>query len=93
MRRLQINQDIKPLSAFRANASSLIQQVHNTKRPLIITQRGQSSAVLLDAGEYDQLMEKIELLEDIYAAEQEINKGKGLTHDKAKKLILTGLGQ
>ncbi len=93
MRRLQINRDIKPLSEFRANASSLIQQVHDTKRPLIITHRGHSSAVVMDAAEYDDLIERMEVLEDIYTADQEIKKGKSIDHEKAKKLVLAAISQ
>ena len=93
MSRLRVNNDIKALSEFRANASSLMKQVHTTKRPLVITQRGHSAAVLLDAHEYDQLIEKLELLQDIHTGDREIKAGKGVEHEKAKKLILEGLSQ
>ena len=45
--------------------ASFLKQIHNTKRPLIITQHGKGVAVLLDAGEYEAMQEKIELLQDI----------------------------
>ncbi len=89
MNQLKINQDIKPLSEFRANAASIIQQVHDTKRPIVITHRGRSSAVIMDAGEYDSLLEKIELLQEIHDAEIEIKEGHGIDHDKAKKMALS----
>ncbi len=61
MPRIQLEQDIKPLSEFRANVGSCIQQVHTTHRPLVITQHGKSAAVLVDVAEYGALMERIEL--------------------------------
>lgn len=42
VRRLIIDQDIKPMSEFRSSVSSFIKQVHDTKRPLVITQHGKA---------------------------------------------------
>ncbi len=50
MQRLKINQDIKSLSEIRIGIAKIIKQVHDTKRPVIITQHGKSVAVLSDAG-------------------------------------------
>ena len=87
MKRINLNQDIKPLSEFRANAAAFVQKVRKTKRPLVITQHGKSSAVLLDVEEYEYLIEKIELLQDIHIAEQQINKGLSIDHDDVKDKI------
>ncbi|MGD1975489.1 MAG: type II toxin-antitoxin system Phd/YefM family antitoxin, partial [Desulfobacterales bacterium] len=40
MQRLKIDEDIKPLSEVRTGIAAFIKQVHDTKRPLIITQHG-----------------------------------------------------
>ena len=48
MKRLRIEQDVQPVSAFRANAAKLIEQVQSHKRALVLTQRGRSAAVVLD---------------------------------------------
>ena len=53
MNRIKLDEDIKPLSEFRAKVSQYIEQIHKIKRPLLITQNGKSSAVLLDVAEYD----------------------------------------
>ena len=45
MHRIQLDKDIQPLSEFRSKVATYIEQVHNTKRPLLITQNGKSSAV------------------------------------------------
>lgn len=42
MQRVILDQDVKPISEFRANAASLVQQVRRTKRPLVITQQGEA---------------------------------------------------
>jgi len=91
MERIRLTDDIRPLSDFRAEAASCIKHVHNTRRPLVITQRGKGVAVLLDINEYEALRDKIELLQDIYKAERQIEAGKITTHEKAKENILKRL--
>jgi prevent-host-death family protein len=91
MRRLQLDRDIKPLSEFRANVGSCIQQVHTTRRPLVITQHGKSAAVLLDVMEYEALMERLELLDEIQLAERQIEEGKGIGHEDARQAVLRRL--
>jgi antitoxin YefM len=91
MSRIQLDEDIKPLSEFRANVSSFIDKVRETKRPVVITQRGKSAAILLDVSEYEALMQKIELLTDIHDAEKQLADGQGVGHEKAKHLIRSRL--
>ncbi|MCM2315645.1 MAG: type II toxin-antitoxin system Phd/YefM family antitoxin [Thermoanaerobaculia bacterium] len=87
MRRLKLTSDIKPVSEFRANAAELIEQVRNTGRPLVLTQRGHSAAVVLDVEEYEHLLEEIELLRDIRVAEKELKTGKSVPNREAKRKI------
>ena len=91
MRRIQLDEDIKPLSEFRANVAAFIEKVRKTKRPLVVTQKGKSTAVLLDVGEYEALIDELELLQDIRNGEKQINDGKGVNHKEARKEILKGL--
>jgi len=93
MRRMVIEQDIRPLSEFRSGVASFIKQVHNTKRPLIITQHGKGVGVLLDVGEFESMQAKIELLEDIQASVLQLEAGKGLEHKEAQKEVLARLEQ
>jgi len=87
MHRIQLEQDIQPLSTFRSKISFYFNKVKETKRPLIITQNGKSSAILLDVAEYQAMVDKIEVLEDVKLAEEQIALGKGLTHSKVKKMF------
>jgi antitoxin YefM len=88
MTRLILDEDVKPLSEFRANATSCISQVRKTKRPIVITHHGKSAAVLLDVSEYEVLMQKMEVLEDIHVAEKQLSQGKGISHEHALKKVL-----
>jgi antitoxin YefM len=87
MNRIQLDEDIRPLSEFRADVTSFIDKVRVTKRPILITQRGKSAAIIMDVSEYEALMRKIELLTDIQTAEKQIADGLGIKHEDAKKQI------
>jgi prevent-host-death family protein len=88
MQRLKIDQDIKPLSEVRTGIAAFIKQVHDTKRPVIITQHGKGVAVLLDAQEYEAMQEKLELLTDIQTSLSQLEKGAGISHEAAKEQVL-----
>ena len=93
MRRVRVNEDIKPMSEFRTGIASFLKQIHDTKRPLIITQHGKGVAVLLDAGEYEAMQEKIELLQDIQTSISQIEGGKGVDHEQARATVLKRIGR
>jgi antitoxin YefM len=88
MQRLRIDQDIRSMSEFRTGIASFLKQVHDTKRPLIITQHGKGAAVVLDVGEYEAMQEKLELLKDLQTSMGQLENGEGVTHNEAKDLIL-----
>ena len=85
MQKIQLDQDIQPLSEFRSRVAFYFDKVKKTGRPLIITQNGKSSAVLLDVSEYQSMVDKIEVLEDIRSAELQIDQGSGISHKEIKK--------
>ena len=88
MQRLKINQDIKPLSEVRTGIANFIKQIHDTKRPVVITQHGKGVAVLLDAQEYEAMQEKLELLTDIQISLNQLENGEGIDHVDAKEKVM-----
>ena len=87
MRQPKLDTDIKPVSEFRANAAELIDQVRKSGRPLVLTQRGHSAAVLLDVAGYAGLVEELELLRDVRTAVQQIESGQGISNRAAKAAL------
>ena len=88
MQRLKINEDIKPLSEVRTGIANFIKQVHDTKRPLVITQHGKGVAVLMDVHEYEAIQEKLELLTDVQISLNQIENGQGIDHEDAKLKVI-----
>jgi len=90
-RSLRLSSDIQPLSEFRANTARFVRQVQETRRPLVLTQHGRGAAVLLDITEYEKLVERSELAEDIRIAEAQLERGEGVDSAAARKTVLARL--
>ena len=93
MPRIQLDKDIQPLSEFRSKVAFYFDKVKKTKRPLVITQNGKSAAILIDVAEYEAMVDKIEVLEDIKLAETQISTGLGISHKDAKKRLSKRFGE
>ncbi|RUO39852.1 prevent-host-death family protein [Aliidiomarina taiwanensis] len=93
MTRVRVDEDIRPLSEFRAGVAKFVKQIHETRRPMVLTQRGRGVAVLVDVHEYEKMQERLEVLEEVYRAEEQIANGAGISHEDAKSRILSKLAQ
>ena len=87
MPKVRPTEDIQPLTAFRANVASFIDQVRNTRRPLVLTRHGRSAAVLLSASAYEALVDELELLRDIRTAELQIDAGQAISHEAVERRL------
>ncbi|MCQ6262839.1 type II toxin-antitoxin system Phd/YefM family antitoxin [Alcanivorax sp. MM125-6] len=64
-----------------------MRHIHETRRPMVLTQRGRGVAVLVDVHEYERMQERLEVLEEVYKAEEQIAAGDGIPHRDAKARI------
>ncbi len=78
MGRINLEEDIKPLSEFRANTASLVKHVKKTGRPLVLTQYGKSTVVLLDVRQYQSMVSCVELSLDVRGGQQGGRKRDGI---------------
>lgn len=81
------SEDVQPLSDFRANVASFVDQVRETRRPLVLTQHGRSAAVLLGVEHYEELVEELELLRDVVRAEGQLDSNEGLSDEEAAERL------
>ncbi|MBB4635482.1 type II toxin-antitoxin system Phd/YefM family antitoxin [Longimicrobium terrae] len=88
MNPIRYREDIRPLSEFRANTAAFIEQIRTTRRPIVLTQHGRGAAVLVSIDEYEQMVERLALLEDVRRAEEQIARGEGIDHETAKQALL-----
>ncbi len=73
--------DIYPLSEFQRGAKAFLTRLKETKAPIVLTVNGKAAAVVQDAEGYQQLLDRIELLESIVGIGKsmaEFEQGKGI---------------
>ncbi len=65
-----IIQDIHSLSSFKRNTSEFIQQMKQTRKPVMLTVNGKAELVVQDAESYQKLLDMLEQLETIAGIKQ-----------------------
>jgi prevent-host-death family protein len=83
MPKVRLSEDLTAISDFRIRSAELIAKVRKTKRPIVLTQRGRSAAVLEDIHGYEQRTERLELQEAIVTGMRAAEKGQVVSHAKA----------
>lgn len=87
---LDLNQDIDSLTNFKRNTAAFLRQLKKRGGPIILTINGKAELVVLDAKSYQKLLglaERLETIEAIKEGMAEINDGKGLSLEEAKKRV------
>ncbi|PKQ30397.1 MAG: prevent-host-death family protein [Actinobacteria bacterium HGW-Actinobacteria-10] len=74
--------DVLPVTEFRANTSAMLTRMHASRRPVILTQHGRGTAVVMDVEVYEGLLDEMELLRDLHIAESQIARGEGIPHEQ-----------
>jgi prevent-host-death family protein len=85
---IDLENDIQPVSDFRANAATMIKRVRRSRRPLVLTQKGRGAAVLLDLNSYQSLIDELDLLRDIHRGLDDEASGRVVPHEKARRRLL-----
>jgi prevent-host-death family protein len=90
---LRPSTDVRPVTEFRANTSSVLDQVHATKRPVILTQHGRSAAVLMDVDVYEGLLDEVALLRAVRTGEEQLAAGEVIAHEDVEARIRARLAK
>jgi prevent-host-death family protein len=73
--------NIIPVSDLRQDTAKLLKQLRKSKDPLIITQRGRATAVIIGLDAYEKSEHEKELLLLLAKGEREIEAGQGYDLD------------
>jgi prevent-host-death family protein len=83
--------EIVPVSDLRQDASAILKRVRSSREPLVITQRGRATAVMLSVDAYERSEEERRILLALARGERELEAGKGFSLDavlrEADKLL------
>ena len=85
---LDLENDIQPVSDFRANAAAMLKRVKDTGRPLVLTQNGRGTAVLLDVRAYQALIEENQMLREVQHGLADVAAGRTVPHEDARARLL-----
>ena len=73
---MKIATDIRPISYLKNKTADMLKQVNETRRPVIITQKGEPRAVLQDTESYEAMRNAIGILKLIAQSEEDVKQGK-----------------
>ena len=88
-----IMKTIIPITDLQRQAGQIIGSLGESEEPIVVTQRGRASAVIISAERYSEIeadlkrLDELELLEMVELARQEKAEGKTLSHDEVKKRL------
>ena len=72
---MNITSDIKPITYLKNRAADMLQQINETRRPVIITQNGEPRAVLQDPESYENMRNAIGILKLMSQGEDDVKQG------------------
>ena len=82
-----LSEDVISFTECRGKLGEYFDKTRRTHRPIIVTQNGRPTSVLLSivdwesSTRFDDDIEQLELLEDVRAAEAEIERGELTSHE------------
>jgi prevent-host-death family protein len=78
MKPISISKDIVSLSEFKSNASSMLHQVQDSHRPIVITQNGKAAAALISPFVFDLLTEQTHFVDVVQRGLTDVQDGRVL---------------
>jgi len=79
---MNISKDIKSITYLKSRAADLLKQINQNHRPVVITQNGESKAILQDPESYENMRNAIGILKLISQGEKDIKDGKAKSQEE-----------
>ena len=73
---LSIIEDIRSITELKRDTNAILNHIHSTGRPVVLTVNGKAEAVIMDAGEYEKTSCALNLLKLLIPAEEDIKEGR-----------------
>ncbi|HEY3824168.1 MAG TPA: type II toxin-antitoxin system Phd/YefM family antitoxin [Bryobacteraceae bacterium] len=74
---IDVSQDIQSMTTFKRNSAGLVKRMRKSGRPLVLTVKGKAEVVVMDAGTYQQLADRIDTVEGIRRGLAQAKRGQG----------------
>ena len=83
----RLSEDVISFSECRNNLAACLKRVGETHRLIFITQNGRPTSFIGNIEDWDEFVETQELMEDVRAAEAELDEGKGIPHTELMRQV------
>lgn len=72
---------VRSISYLKSRAAGLLEQINRERQPVIITQKGEPRAVLIDPESYDRLRDAVGLLKLLAQGEEDVRAGRTVSQE------------
>lgn len=83
----KFSEDVVPLSDLKVNPGRLVNQVNETRRPILLTSRGRGVAVVQSLDDYERTAEELQFIKSVARGLADIRDGNTVTLAEVKKLL------
>ncbi len=73
------------VTTLKRHATRILATLHREKTPILITEHGRPAAYLVNVQSFDQLQDRLKILEGIARGEKAIREGRASSHEQARK--------
>ena len=81
------------VTTLKRKATKILAELEKEGTPVLITEHGKPAAYLVDVRTFENLQNRIRILEGIARGEKAIQQGRVLTHTQAKRKMRRWLGE
>jgi prevent-host-death family protein len=71
-----LSEDIRSVTDLKRHTREILEQIHKTRRPVVLTVNGRADAVLIDAKTYEKHLKAFNLARLLAEAEEDISAGR-----------------
>jgi len=80
---MKLSESVKPISYLKSHTAEVLRDVAQSRRTMVITQRGEAKAVLQDIVSYEQTQESLALLKMLAQSSNSLQAGRSQTVKQA----------
>ena len=73
---INIKEDILSITELKKNTHKILKQIHSTHRPVVLTVNGKAEAVLVDAMQYEKMVQAFNMVKMLKPAEEDVKEGR-----------------
>jgi len=73
---LNLSEDIRSVTDLKRKTKEILNQVHRTKRPVVLTVNGKADAVLMDTKTYEKHLKASNIMRLLVQAEEDVAAGR-----------------